>query len=794
RSGVATITRTRPGVAVHSEEDAKQKIIMPYLRSLGYSEKEMRFENPITVQAGSRKVTLYSDIEILVDGRPEIIIDAKKPSHTINDTDVLQVTSYAKLVDVQSAYCAFVTNGHDLKGVNVSTGAAMPGIPSKNQLISSLSRRPKNILTGIQLREVRSTLVTIMSQDVLYRVIKECKDIIEKQALIRSDQSFKEMTKILLVKMNEERRALKEARENRFSRQWLQVSAEASGAQQLEVFRKLFEEATNKYSGIYDDDDVSIQIKDEDALLKVVDRLEPFSFLGTGDDIKGAVYEIFLKTTLRGEFDQYFTPRELVDYIVEASDPQYGERFVDPAAGSGGFLIKAFTHVNQVLQTSGRPAHDILVDERELVEKHIWGQEADYDLHVLTKINMIMHGDGWNNIYQGDSLLGGHLPYGTFDLVLENPPFTTSYGNKAVLKNYETAFGRDSQELDILFVELSIRLLKPGGRMFIILPEGLLNLPAYRDFRDWLLGKVWLSQTISLPAGAFQPFGRSASKTCILAVIKKDATSAPPKYVFGAVANNIGYDTGKTTYKALERNDLVDILKESQEFFSGVHQIGRDGSVAAWCPQSDINTERIDAGRILSGAQNEDGCTPLGEMFDVKSDFTPLNTDSLYSYLEVPWISDIHGCIQRIDSVKGSDLTASRLRALDSGDIYLTRINPRKKRIGIVPTDAPHPVMVSGEVYTLKWKDNNHLPYESRYAIIPILRSDAITQQICNLSTGSSSSRARISVDSLKELQIPTHLLGNRHIAEEQSKNIQIATDAYWNAINSVNHVMESIL
>jgi len=154
---------------------------MPYLRSLGYSEKEMRFENPITVQAGSRKVTLYSDIEILVDGRPEIIIDAKKPSHTINDTDVLQVTSYAKLVDVQSAYCAFVTNGHDLKGVNVSTGAAMPGIPSKNQLISSLSRRPKNILTGIQLREVRSTLVTIMSQDVLYRVIKECKDIIENR-------------------------------------------------------------------------------------------------------------------------------------------------------------------------------------------------------------------------------------------------------------------------------------------------------------------------------------------------------------------------------------------------------------------------------------------------------------------------------------------------------------------------------------------------------------------------------------------------------------------------------------
>lgn len=780
-------------VEVHSEEDAKQKIIMPYLKSLGYSENDMRFENPITVQAGSRKITLYSDIEILVEGKPEIIVDAKKPSHTLSDTDVLQVASYAKLVGTQSAYCGFVTNGHDLKGVNVSTGSVIPEIPSKNQLISILARRPKTILTDIQLREVRSTLVTIMSRDALYRVIKECKDILEKQALVRSDQSFKEMTKILLVKMNEERRALKETKENRFSCQWLRVSAEASDASQLEVFKELFEEATNKYSGIYDTNDVAIQLKDEDALLKVVDRLEPFSFLGTGDDIKGAVYEIFLKTTLRGEFDQYFTPRELVDYIVEAADPQYGERFVDPAAGSGGFLIKAFTYVNHVLQTSGRPAYDILVDEQELVEKYIWGQEADYDLHVLTKINMIMHGDGWNNIYQGDSLLQGHLPEGTFDLVLENPPFTTSYGNKSVLKNYETAFGKDSQELDVLFVELSIRLLKPGGRMFIVLPEGLLNLPAYKDFRKWLLGKVWLSQTVSLPAGAFQPFGRSASKTCILSVIKKGPDSNRPEYIFGAVANNIGYDTGKTTYKTLDRNDLVDILKESKEFFSGVHVVGQEGSAAAWCRQSDITADRIDAGYIISEARTDDDYVSLGEMFDVEYDFTPLSDGASYSYLEVPWISDIHGCIQRIDSVKGIELNANKLRALNKGDIYLTRINPRKKRIGVVPTGAPNPIMVSGEVYTLKWKNNNYLRFKARYAIIPILRSDAITQQICNLSTGSSSSRARISIDALSQLQIPHLLLQNQTDAQNQAKSIQEATNKYWDAIRSVNNVMDSI-
>lgn len=779
------------GVSVHSEEDVKQKIIMRYLKSLDYLEEEMRFENPITVQVGSRKVTLYSDIEIIIDGRPEIVIDVKKPNHTLNDTDLLQATSYAKLVDIQSAYLAFATNGLDLKGANVVTGAEVQNIPSKNQLISLLARRPRKLLTDIELREVRSALVTIMSRDDLYKVIKDCKEIIEKQALIRSDQSFKEMTKIILVKMNEERWAIKEAKQNRFTCRWLQVTAHANAVSEISVFKTLFNEAVKKYEGIYDEEDPGLLIKDNDALHKVVTRLEPFSFLGTGDDIKGVVYEIFLRASLRGEFDQYFTPRELVDYIVEAADPQYGEKFVDPAVGSGGFLIKAFAHVNRSLQSSGRPAHDILVDEKELVEKHIWGQEADYDLHVLAKINMIMHGDGWNNIYQGDSLREMYLPKEEFDLVLENPPFTTSYGNATILKNYDMGYGKESQELDILFVELSIRLLKPGGRMFVILPEGLLNLPAYTDFRIWLLGEAWISQVVSLPAGAFQPFGRSASKTCILAVIKKGKDVKPPKYVFGAIATKIGYDTGKTSYKAIERNDLMDILKESNEFFSGVHYLGTDDSVAAWCRQKDITAERIDAGFVVSEAYSNDDGVRLGELFEIEDAGVSLSDNKIYSYLEVPWISDIHGCIQRIDRVMGANLNASKLRELRASDIYLTRINPRKKRIGMVPSCCSEPVMVSGEVFTLKWKENAHLTWEDRYAIIPILRSDLITQKICWLSTGSSSSRARISTSSLRTLSIPKKLLQDKRTIKRRSEAIVQATDDCWHAICTVNGIMD---
>lgn len=197
--------------------------------------------------------------------------------------------------------------------------------------------------------------------------------------------------------------------------------------------------------------------------------------MGTGDDIKGTVYEIFLKSTLRGEFDQYFTPREIVDFMVKFADPAIGDIILDPACGSGGFLIQAFNHVNAKINTMGYSEVESNNKFKTLVEKCLWGHEADYDLHVLAKINLIMHGDGWNNIYQGDTLSSDKLPDNYFDLILANPPFTIPYGFKDVLEKYELGFGKDSEELDILFVEKSIKVLKSGCDLFIVLPEGLLN-------------------------------------------------------------------------------------------------------------------------------------------------------------------------------------------------------------------------------------------------------------------------------------------------------------------------------
>ena len=440
---------------IKTEEDVKINVILPYLKSLGYESDTMRFENSIDVQIGTKKAKVRSDIEIYIDGNIQLIIDVKSPKISIAEKEILQSSSYAKLISTPPAVYAVTTNGLDCVLTNIYTGQRSGEIPSKKQLIRDVNKIRKRELSEIEIREIKSVLLTLYSQDELYKIIDKCKGVIEKRALIRSDQSFKEMTKILLVKMNEERRS-KNEEPNRFLSEYISKWSKSESVTELEIFKKLFQDAKNSYPSIYSEAEEQLKITDNDSIVEIIKYLEPWSFLGTGDDIKGAVYEIFLKSTLRGDFDQYFTPREIVDYIVKFSDPQIGDKILDPACGSGGFLIQAFNHVNQKIIDSPFSEVETKKKFNELIEKGLWGHEADEDLHVLAKINLIMHGDGYNNIYQGDTLRSDKLPDDSFDVILTNPPFTIKYGFSDVLSRYEMGLGKDSEELDILFTEKCI--------------------------------------------------------------------------------------------------------------------------------------------------------------------------------------------------------------------------------------------------------------------------------------------------------------------------------------------------
>lgn len=731
---------------IKTEEDVKIHIVLPFLESLGYIQSNMRFENSMPVQAGTKQISVKSDVEIFENGNVEIIIDTKAPLTSLREKDILQSVSYAKLVSTPPAIYAVVTNGTDVVVTNIYTGKRTSIIPSRNELISEVSRTRRTALSDIEIREVQCLLLTLTNTEELYKIIKKCKESIEKKGMIRSDQSFKEMTKILLVKMNEEKRA-KNGETNRFQMRILEKMAAANNVKVIEQFIGLFKDAISEYP-IYSDKDEKIRISDEDCVISVIKELEPWSFLGTGDDIKGAVYEIFLKSTLRGDFDQYFTPREIVDFMVRYADPKIGDVILDPACGSGGFLIQSFLYVNQKITDSNISEVESDKKFKALINKCLWGGEADEDLHVLAKINLIMHGDGYNNIYQGDSLSNTNLPEEKFNLVLTNPPFTIPYTFGNVLEKYETGQGKTSQELDILFLEKCIKSINSsvGGEVYIVLPEGLLNLPTYLPFREWLLKKCFLTLVVSLPEGAFIPFGKSVSKTTILGLRKKNADlTNKPQYVFLANAKEIGFELGKTVYKQIESNDLPLFLKGAQEHFDEI-RITNNGGEYSWLEQESVTAYRIDANYLLNSidSANIHRRFPKLKRLDnicrfTHESITP-NKNMKYRYLEIPDISPTTGVISNIRILKGENLGNSFYLA-KGGDLAYCRINPRKNRVFIIP-ECIDQVLISKEAYILELKDDSEI--KSKFVLSAILQSDLVKSQLVRLATGSSSSRARV--------------------------------------------------
>lgn len=770
---------------IKTEEDVKMHIICPFLEKLGYKKSNMRFENSMDVQTGTRKVTVESDIEIFENGNVEIIIDTKGPNISLKEKDILQSVSYAKLVSTPPAIYGIVTNGWDVVVTNIYTGKRTSVIPTKSELISEVSRIRRKELSDIEIREVQSLLLTLTNEDELYKIIKKCKDTIEKKGMIRSDQSFKEMTKILLVKMNEEHRA-KNGKTNRFQINILEQMSVFHKQSIKEEFVCLFKDAIQEYP-IYSDPKEKIRITDDDCIESVIKELEPWSFLGTGDDIKGAVYEIFLKSTLRGDFDQYFTPREVVDFIVKYADPKIDDKILDPACGSGGFLIQSFLYVNQKITDSNISEKESKRLFNDLIEKCLWGGEADEDLHVLAKINLIMHGDGYNNIYQGDSLNNENIPNDYFNLVLTNPPFTIPYTFEKVLNKYEMGLKKTSQELDILFVEKCIKAINSsvGGEVYIILPEGLLNLPSYIDFRDWLLNKCYLTMVVSLPEGAFIPFGKSVSKTTILGLRKKNEDSNnKPEYVFLANAKEIGFEVGKSIYKQVEKNDLPVFLSGAREYFDNI-RVTDNGGEYSWIEQDLITSYRIDANYLLNKIDlgNLRKRFPNLERMDkvckfIHTSFSP-NRSQLYHYLEIPDVSPTTGAISNIRKMNGDDIGDSFYVAR-GGDLAYCRINPRKNRVFIIPENVEE-VLISKEAYILSLKEDSKII--SKYVLSAILQSDYVKSQLVRLSTGSSSSRARVQEnDFLNAVFIP---IPEEKIQKEIDKKMKKMYKRYWDVSQS---------
>lgn len=387
------------------------------------------------------------------------------------------------------------------------------------------------------------------TKDNLIQAFSRCHNIIRNNDKLSPESAFDEISKVIFIKMLYERNPHGEliyskARFERDEQQWV------SNNKNKDYAAHLFDEVKKLYldNRLFDKSD-TLRIK-RDSFLLILKELEVIDLYSMAEDVKGVAFESFLGKTFRGELGQFFTPRTIVNYMVDVLDIKEGELVCDPCCGSGGFLIKAFEKVQDDIDRDIHQQIRTIVESAESdAEKHnkiaalsseydkdrrgsryyklcndyFYGVDANVRMARTSKMNMIMHGDGHVGVYLHDGLLDvGNVKEGMFDVILINPPFGVRLDRSIKVKDdkpISSLFEMNSTNAEVLFVERCIRLLKPGGRAGIVLPEGVFNNSSSQKLREYVEGNAHILNITSIPADVFLASGANVKPSLLF--IKK---------------------------------------------------------------------------------------------------------------------------------------------------------------------------------------------------------------------------------------------------------------------------------
>jgi type I restriction enzyme M protein len=298
------------------------------------------------------------------------------------------------------------------------------------------------------------------------------------------------------------------------------ADAPLGDADVVKLFEKMLSKAIAFY-GRYLPDPVPARIGLTGAMLRTLSSfLAPISILGAKRDVIQDFYMYFAQGVYKWDLGQYFTPTEVVDFIVSLVNPQAGDQIKDPACGSGDFLISSLHY--------GRELGINLNDA-------IWGSDNSENAVQVCVLNMVLNGDGKSNIKKVNSLECRAKDTDTFSVVLCNPPFGVKITENRfpVLRQFDLGYEWNainggaiarsekvvtSQQTGLLFAELCIRQARPGGRIGIILPNGYLGNGSirYLAFREWLLRHVRLVAIVGFPRFTFKKSGADVSASVVV--------------------------------------------------------------------------------------------------------------------------------------------------------------------------------------------------------------------------------------------------------------------------------------
>jgi type I restriction enzyme M protein len=330
----------------------------------------------------------------------------------------------------------------------------------------------------------------------------------------------------------------------------------------------LFEQTQTNYPEIFEVDD-KIRLSPI-ALGFAVHKLQNISLLTSSQDAKGLAFQKFLAHAEKDGRGQFFTPEPIIDFCVQMLRPQPHETVADPACGSGGFLV-ATLHFLQ--KSMPQQLNNSLIPQ-------LFGFDINKSIARLAKMKLILENNTSSNIRCTNSLdnftqlilpLQTEQIFEGFDVILTNPPFGTigKITNQSQLSQYDLGYKwvksgnsfvktnhlANGQTVEILFIERCLQLLKEGGRMAMVLPNGIFENPSLEYLRYYIKLKTKILSIINLPQETFIPFGTGV-KTSLL-FVQKDTPNKPTVYpVFFGKIKKLGYQGNKNGTPLYQKNDV----------------------------------------------------------------------------------------------------------------------------------------------------------------------------------------------------------------------------------------------
>jgi type I restriction enzyme M protein len=456
-------------------------------------------------------------------------------------------------------------------------------------------------------REVASLAKMRRADPVMLRIaFRRCHNYIHGNEGMPKDAAFWQFLYLIFCKMHDERR-LGEHRDF-----WAGPYEPFDPAGQKEIRRRiqpLFESVKRAYPDLFKGNE-EITLSDR-ALAFIVSELSRYDFARTDVDAKGAAYQEIVGTNLRGDRGQYFTPRGAIRLIVQMLAPKEHERVLDSSSGTGGFLVEVLNYLNKVFHEEKKiKAGDENTEEflsirdrlANFASHNLFGADFDPFLVRAAQMNVMMAGNSLGHLYHMNSLEFplGHLPgaksakdeipLGSVDVIMTNPPFGSDIPvtEKTILEQYELARRWERQgdgfvmtqaikpavSPEVLFIERCIQWLKPGGRLGIVLPDGILGNPGDEYIRYWILRHCWVLASIDMPVESFIVEANVNILTSLIFLKKKtqqeiqaeDLGKKIDYPVFMAVAEKVGFDRrGNTLYKRHPDGEEILVEKSFEE-------------------------------------------------------------------------------------------------------------------------------------------------------------------------------------------------------------------------------------